>query len=56
MEEGDGGNTGSPDGGVARAKPEPREGQAGPAGWRMGSYCVLGSAQIGWVGVPLALG
>ena len=26
----------SPDGGVARPKPAPREGQAGPSGWRMG--------------------
>ena len=38
MEEGDGSNTGSPVGGVARTEPEPREGQAGPSGWRMGSY------------------
>ena len=30
MEDGEGSNTGSPVGGVARAKPDPCEGQAGP--------------------------
>lgn len=30
MQEGEGGNTGSPIGGVARAKPESRERQSGP--------------------------
>ena len=50
------GNVGSPVGGLARTKPAAREGQAGLAGWRMGPYCVLGSAQIMWVQVPLALG
>ena len=38
MEDGRRSNTGNPVGGVARIKPVPREGQAGPAGWRMGPY------------------
>ena len=35
-------NTGSPVGGVARVNRKPREGQSGPAGWRMGPYYLGG--------------
>ena len=35
---------------------ELREEQARSCGWRTGSYCVLGSAQIRRVKVPLAFG
>ena len=37
MEGEEGGNMGSPVGGEARTEPGPREGEAGPAGWRRGS-------------------
>jgi hypothetical protein len=35
---------------------EPVRASAGDRRWRMGSYCALGSAQIGRVQVPPALG
>ena len=36
MQEGDGGNTGSPDGGVARANRSPARDRPGRSGWRRG--------------------
>ena len=52
--EGDTGNRGRPVAGEGSGLNVTSGGGAG--GNRTGQYCVLGSTQIGWVGVPLALG
>ena len=50
-------NTGSPVAwSVVTTNPEPVTDRRGAVGWRRGPYCVLGSAQIRWVEVPLAPG